>query len=484
MNLGLRYDYESIPGPYTELQQPVGSYVPLPQFTQKPDDKNNFGPRVGFAWDVYGQGKTVLRGGFGMYYGRIINATILTAYTQTGSPEAQIGVSFRNNQGGPRFSGILPQNYSPTTLAAAGVQYFAKNFQNPQAMEYDLTLQQQFGKSTVFSLSYLAALSRELPNFINTNLVNTPAVNNNTNNGPGYTMVTYTVTGQGGKASTGNTCGPLECGSTYTAKVYNNYANTKFSTITEITSNVNSSYNGLVAEITNQSFKYATFDANYTWSHALDYNQNQSTQASTNQPLDPNGSLRPQYGNSPYNVPNRFVGYAVFKYPKAFSGLKSYLLDGWNLNPLVQLQNGLPYSLVTSSFPSAGSVSSAWNGAGGTPAYIPVLGRNTFSLRRDAVVDVRLEKQTPVRRKVHFADVRRDVQRLQSPELHGRQQHWLHLRGSTAGVPTAGYTGPRPTPLNSNTTRRSELTPTPTATTPTARGRSRSRFVCRSKHDE
>jgi hypothetical protein len=48
----------------------------LPQTANKPSDKNNFGPRVGFAWDVTGDGKTSLRGGWGLYYGRI-NGTIM-----------------------------------------------------------------------------------------------------------------------------------------------------------------------------------------------------------------------------------------------------------------------------------------------------------------------------------------------------------------------------------------------------------------------
>jgi hypothetical protein len=109
--------------------------------------------------------------------------------------------------------------------------------------------------------------------------------------------------------------------------------------------------------------------------------------------LDPYGSMSSQYGNSAFNVPNRFVAYAVLKYPKSFDGAKSYLLDGWNLNPLVQLQNGLPYSITTSGFPSEASASSGWNGAGGSPTFIPTLGRNTFQLRRDAVFDVRAEKQ-------------------------------------------------------------------------------------------
>jgi hypothetical protein len=444
LNLGLRYDYQAIPGPYTNLQQPIGSYTPLPQFTQKPDDKNNFGPRVGFAYNVYGQGKTVVRGGFGMYYGRIINATILTAYSQTGSPNAQISASFKNNQGGPAFPGILPANYTPTSLAAASVEYFDKHFQNPQAMEYDLTLQQQIGSATVFSLSYLAAQSRELPNFINTNLVNTPAPNNNTAAGAGYTLVNYTVTGQNGAAASGNSCGPLACGSTYTAKVYNfPYANPKFAAITEVVSNINASYNALVAEISNRSYKYINFDASYTWSHALDFNQNQSTQPSSNQPLDPNGSLRSQYGNSAFNVPNRFVGYATIKYPKFFSGAKSYLLDGWNLNPLVQLQNGLPYSLATTSFPSSASISSGWNGAGGSPSYIPVLGRNTFTLRRAAVFDLRLEKQTQLHEKYTLQLLAECFNVFNHQNYTGVNSTGYTFGGSTIGDTDKGYTGPQ-----------------------------------------
>ena len=398
LDYGLRYDYEDVPGPYSSLIQASGSFTPLPQESNRPDDKNNFGPRVGFAYDPFGTGKTVLRGGVGMYYGRMINATLLGAYSSTGSPLAQVAVTFKNNQGGPAFPGIEPATYQPTTLAAPNVQYFDSHFQNPSALEYDLTVQQQFGPGTVFSMSYLATQSRELPNFINENLVNTPAPENNSINGNGYTLVNYVVTGQGGKASTGNACGPLACNSTYTAKVYNGYINPKFQAITRIASNINASYNALVFQIANQSSKYANFNASYTWSHSLDYNQNESTQASVNVPLDPYASLRSSYGNSSFNVPNRFVGYVLLKYPDFFhQGIRHQILDGWNLNPLVQLQNGLPYSLATSSYPSSAAVSTGWNGAGGSTTYIPGFGRNTFTLRRDEVFDVRAQKDFTVR---------------------------------------------------------------------------------------
>ena len=155
----------------------------------------------------------------------------------------------------------------------------------------------------------------------------------------------------------------------------------------------NSNYNALQTKIEKRLSHGSSLLATYTWSHSLDFNQNQSTQASTNQLLDPYGSLASQYGNSAFNVPNRFVAYSILKYPKSFSGSKSYLLDGWNLDPLVQVQNGLTYSITTNGFPSTASASSGWNGAGGSPTYLPNIGRNTFQFRRAAVFDLRAEKQ-------------------------------------------------------------------------------------------
>jgi outer membrane receptor protein involved in Fe transport len=69
LELGLRYDYEALPSPVSNLTTAVGAFTPYEGLTNHPSDKNNFGPRIGFAYDVYGAGKTVLRGGYGMYYG-------------------------------------------------------------------------------------------------------------------------------------------------------------------------------------------------------------------------------------------------------------------------------------------------------------------------------------------------------------------------------------------------------------------------------
>ena len=87
-----------------------------------------------------------------------------------------------------------------------------------------------------------------------------------------------------------------------------------------MTSNINSSYNALVAEIQNRSLKNLQFDCNYTWSHALDFNQNAHDDGPGKGWYDPYSNPRANYGNSAYNVPNRFVGYVLYKFPTMQSG--------------------------------------------------------------------------------------------------------------------------------------------------------------------
>ncbi len=130
--------------------------------------------------------------------------------------------------------------------------------------------------------------------------------------------------------------GPLGAnGSTISVPVFTGYGNTGnpeleaisgtgsaatgYQAITEMISNVNSSYNALVVEILNRSLHSLQFDANYTWSHALDFTQNAAPTGATNEWYNPYGEYRVNYGNSSWDVPNRFVAYALYNFP----GVKS-----------------------------------------------------------------------------------------------------------------------------------------------------------------
>ena len=389
LQIGVRYDYEFLPSPSANLIAPVSSaagasiFTPYSGLSNHPSDKNNIGPRVGFSYDVYGSGNTVLRGGYGMYYGRTLNGVLLNTLLNTGSPNGQYTSQVKSSAAGaPTFPNIYAVTAAGTPVASLTAPtpssyYLAPNLQNPMVQEFDLQLQQQLGKGTFFQVSYLGALGRELPNFLDINL--NPATQKTVN---------ITVVDTTGK-------GPLTSGTVLAVPTYTSYINPNFQSITEVISNINSSYHGLVAEIQNHSFKSIQFDANYTWSHALDFNQNQTSTTTGNNWLDPYANPRSNYGNSSFNVPQRFVGYALYKFPNLQTGTWiKYLSNDWQFDDTFQMQSGLPFSAAVSSYNSSSAVLTGWNGSG-TTSYIPNVGRNTYKFNRDIVDDIRLEKGIP-----------------------------------------------------------------------------------------
>jgi hypothetical protein len=397
VNLGVRYEYEMLPS--VILPNPG-----VPQTQSFPSDKNNLAPRIGFAWDVFGDGKTAVRGGYGIYYGRVINSTIYNALTSTGVPGAQFSFFFSPAPASqPAFPQILTTQPPPSS--GLGIVFFDKNFQLPQVHETDLTVEREIAHNTVLSVSYLGSFGRSLPDFVDTNTGASPI------------NITYTVP-SGGPLPAGTYTTPLFATTSTVTKTpagatvsssSTTRPNPNFGAMSEVFSGITSNYNALSVQLNRRMSRHVQFLGSYTWSHSLDFGQNASTFSDTNDLLVPN-SIRPEYGNSIFNVPNRVVASAIIETPWHAGGALGYLTNDWSIAPIYAAQSGLPYSLVTSGTPpsitttstdpATGNITtvtyralgSGINGSNGRKG-IDVIGRNTFQMKRTIDMDLRIAKK-------------------------------------------------------------------------------------------
>jgi len=425
LTLGLRYEYEYVPpNPYPNTGNPalVAAFastslatsitpanVALPQTADKPNDRNNLAPRFGFNWNMFGDGKTILRGGYGMFFGRIINSNILQTYLESGATNGEISLtnSFYEANCGPVFPAIatsVTQVYqclagSQTTglssLAAGSVKapsstvaYLDPHMQNPQVHEVDLALERNLGHNTTFGITYMGSYGRELPSAIDTNF-NAGATYNyaftvanpttSTTTATSYPISTtaeasfanypqppvsgYVTLPHGGAAP------PLHAGQTYTTKVFLQPAGVAASTrpnpaygeILDVRSNVNSNYNALGLQVNHRYEHGLSFMANYTWSHTLDDNPYQSTVVPSYSMLDPTNP-QAEYGNGAEDIRHRVVGAVIFEPQTHFHGIKDYALGGWRIAPLIQAQTGLPFTPYVSGSVSGLTVPSGTDG--------------------------------------------------------------------------------------------------------------------------
>ena len=416
VSLGLRFETELLPSTYDNLVTTVqvGSQTINPG--SLPSPSKNWGPRVGFAYDVFVDRKTVLRGGYGIYFGRLINSTLFTGMTTTGSPNGQNAYSIKGSAAAaPAFPEIFPTSAS-FTAGTLSLDYIDPKFKQPEINEIDLTLQRQLPWGIVASASYLGSYGRHLAQFNDINLAapgtpycasasgaqvalvaNACPVADSIKTPPStvsYALNNGTVTGL-----------PLSAlpSKALTLPFYTSRLNYGYGTITDIFSGVNSSYNALAVQLEKRLSHHVQFSANYTWSHALDFGMNNTTGAGSSNFIDPLHKKFGMYGDALTNVPNRFTFSALLQATWQHKGWLKYAVDGWQASPVVQIQNGLGNTLQTaSSYPTVyvgtqefQRVSSGMTGAGGS-WQIPGTERNGFRQPNTYVVDLRLAKQFQV----------------------------------------------------------------------------------------
>jgi hypothetical protein len=416
LNLGLRWDYQQMPDPQfpnnlTPTLNTATSVIPQ-RYTQDqaneliartgrfPSDKNNFGPRVGFAWDIFGDSKTVLRGGWGLYYGRVPNTFLSSAVTNTGGAGSQLSAqSVRPTDTGlfdsngnpiapPTFPSVL--GATPTRSSAGlSITTISPNFQNPQVNEVDIILEREIAKNTVFSFSYLYTRANKLPAFIDLNLP------------PPTATKGFVING-----------GPLN-GLYFTVPYFLSYSNansastrpiTNFASIIDMESVSKSTYNAFVFQFQRRMTAGLAAQASYTWSKAIDYGQQFGTFAPSFMTVSNPFDLSFDKSLSGNNVPRKFVASAVWvpatSLHFAKSGISKAIFGDLQISPIVVISSGYAMAAtIPSTFPSPPSfvtVSNTLFGAGGA-LNVPFL-RNVNHRPYTATTDLRISKR------IHFSE--------------------------------------------------------------------------------
>jgi hypothetical protein len=411
LSLGLRYEYEQLPNTNASLVNPD-----LPQTGHLPHDKNNFGPRVGLAWDVTGSGHTVVQAGYGVYYGRIINSTALSALSGTGTAQAQRAYYFT-----PLATGTPPFPYvfssTPYLSVAPSAVYFDPRFQNPQVEQAELSLEQKLGRSSSLTFTGMYSAGRELPNYIDSNIDLSSAQ-----------TLTYRVVDPLHE-------GPLPA--TYTTRFYTARLNPNYGQLTRIFSETNSKYAAGVVRFKHNVTRSLDMLASFTYAHAADWNQNATAFADVDDVLDP-ANLALEYGDSDADIRRRVTGGMVLRTPWQVKGLLGRLADGYEASATGELRDGLPYSMATTgSVPALrveddlhrinilSGLGASINGSGGAKRLAEV-GRNTFRYPAVANANLRISKRTAVGHGVTL-------------ELLGESFDLLNHANVTA-IDTTGYT--------------------------------------------
>ncbi len=274
-----------------------------------------FAPRVGFALDVFGDGRTSLRGAFGIYNASIrsqalnnLSTNLPYAYSLAiSSPTGGLANPYNDIGGDPfPFTAPTPAQYSSYTFATplAALTDFSPNFRNARIDQWNLNLQQQLPWQSVITIAYVGSVGEHLFATVEEN----PALAN-------------------------------KAGSSTQAR----RVNTNFTSITHQFSGAHSSYNALQATYNKRISQGITVLANYTWSRSID-NDSDDSSAIYN-PFN----YRAARGLSDFNVGSSFVTSFIWKFPEPGSNglLVRSLAKGWELNGIVKLTTGTPFSVTS-----------------------------------------------------------------------------------------------------------------------------------------
>ncbi len=305
LNLGLRYEFATMPQDRRDIalvNLTDRQITPGPLY-QNPTYKN-ISPRLGFAWDVLGDGKTSLRGGYGWYFNTNNQQNLIVTVT---NPPATTRVVVAN----PTFPN---PSFSAISNAIRPIEW---NLKNPSNHVYNLSLQHQLPWDFVVTLGYAGARGTHL-------LRNTDA----------------------------NTSVPTRLADgTYFFPNNAPRRNTAFGVIELKKSDGDSWYNALIFEVRKRFSRGFDFQSSYTFGRTIDNTQastffSDATNATVSALPEPAG-LNYNKGLADFHIQRNWVMNFSWELPfaKGLKGAAGKILDGWGVLGISQVRSGLPLTV-------------------------------------------------------------------------------------------------------------------------------------------
>ena len=403
LSLGVRYDVQSFAQPPVKNPDPQLAAAGIDTSFLK-TDKNNIAPRLGLAWSP--NSKTVVRAGYGLFYGRTPSIMVGTAHSNNGINV--IALRFTGSQ--------VPKWPSKLDAPPGGVSvkptifFFDPDYQNPEVHQASVGIDRQIGNDLALAVSYLFVAGRHLQRTRDFNIA---------------PPVPTEIPVQGG--------GSLTIQQFPLARPFAN-----FTRILRFEGTGRSNYNGLTAEVRKRFSGRLQASLAYT----LGKVQDNKPDATAVVP----GTDDVKYASNPFDLDadyapgdidqrHRLVLSGVWDlgYWKSASGVTKALLDGWVLSAIATVESGLPYSK---------KIVNDVNRDGNTANDIVPGSRNQERLPAQQNVDLRLVKRIPLGGKARLELIGEAFNLLNRTNMTSRRDAFFNFTNGVL-VPQQNLSNPR-----------------------------------------
>jgi hypothetical protein len=299
------------------------------------NDFDGIAPRLGFAYNLNGSGKTVMRGGFGLFFDAL-NANVIGV----GEPfYDRFNYATPNGGASEPLQGLspVPVAYDPKNpqfVPPFSLYFPDKNFKTPYVMAMNFGFVQTLTKNSTLEIDYIGKLGRHLTMPYDQN----PSI--------------YDCSGAYYQASPATYCtGATDTAASYSARSKYQGYDYGGQGLVDFASVANSSYNGLQVLLNQRASRSLTLIATYTYSRSLDMDTNGQND---NNEVPDVFNLKSEYGPSDYNVTHNVTGGWVYYLPKLSRGMawERAILNDWQFNGTAQARTGLPFSVTVNNDPS------------------------------------------------------------------------------------------------------------------------------------